>query len=90
MIFVKTDLPTKIYQISDIDLMYSIYTNTEYNPYFDSPWYKILDEIIINAGLFKVTTFQMVLDISIDRYIPKEVRNFFGALAKNNFIIIND
>lgn len=90
MIFVKTDLPTKIYQISDIDLMYSIYTNTEYNPHFDGPWYKILDEIIIIAGLFEVTTFQMVLDVSIDRYIPKEVKDFFSALAKNNFIIIND
>ena len=90
MIFVKKDLPTKIYQTSDIDLMYSIFTNTEYNSYFDSPWYKILDEIIIIAGLFEVTTFQMVLDVSIGISIPKEVKNFFGALAKNNFIIIND
>lgn len=90
MIFVKTDLPTKIYQISDIDLMYSIFTNTEYNPYFDNPWYKILDEIIIIAGLFEVTTFQIVLDVSIGIKIPKEVKDFFGALAKNNFIIIND
>lgn len=90
MIFVKKDLPTKIYQTSDIDLMYSIFTNTEYNHYFDSPWYKILDEIIIIAGLFEVTTFQMVLDVSIGIEIPKEVKDFFGALAKNNFIIIND
>ena len=90
MIFVKKDLPTKIYQTSDIDLMYSIFTNTEYNSYFDSPWYKILDEIIIIAGLFEVTTFQMVLDVSIGISIPKEVKDFFGALAKNNFIIIND
>ena len=90
MIFVKKDLPTKIYQTSDIDLMYSIFTNTEYNSYFDSPWYKILDEIIIIAGLFEVTTFQMVLDVSIGISILKEVKDFFGALAKNNFIIIND